>query len=155
MSRKDFWHWLGLPCLDDIQALNAAALKQEEVLTSLKMLTAETKESLVGVRSELMASAERMEASNQKAIESSTEAIGNTLLRYSDGICKLLIERTTKLSDSIDVLETLEREISCLDRASQEKIEQTIAECRSQNELLRMLIANTLVEDISKVMNEA
>lgn len=117
MSRKKFWHWLGLPCFDDIQALTAAALRQNEILTSLKTQAEETQKSLADIQAELTVSAQQIEKSSHEVIESST------------------------------------KEICSLERNIQEKIEKTLAECKSQNELLRLLIANTLIEDFSNFMD--
>lgn len=153
MGRKNFWHWLGLPCLADIQELTASALRQEEILASLKILTEETRKSFDRVQSELTASVDQIGTANHEVIESSTREVCNILLRYNDEIRKLVIERTAKLYEGIETLEVIGKEICSLDRDTQEKIEKTLTECRNQNELLRILIANTLIEDASNLMN--
>lgn len=134
----NFWNWIGLPSAADLQELKEASLRQADVLSALTELNKNVIQLLettqgIGERSGKL-----------------TEAVHT----YYKGVSQMILKQSEAVSASLEPLKMLQQDFQRMDRDTQEALKQVLTECECQNELLRLLIANSLIDDISTTLDE-
>ena len=66
----------------------------------------------------------------------------------------MILERTKAIDLKLGLLKTLQQDFQTMDKETQRRLERVLKECENENELLRLLIANSLIDDVSEVMNK-
>lgn len=133
----NFWNWIGLPSRADIQELKNASLKQTEALSTLANLDKNVIQLL----------------QNAENISEKSDKLDEAVHTYYEGISQVLLNQSEALSANLHAMETLQQNIHTMDKGTQRTLAQILTECKDQNELLRLLIANSLVNDISNLLD--
>lgn len=130
--------------------VQACAEKSEQLFVSHVQSVTEC--SLAAAKAELTASLEKASGEGQEAVGAAQQKICATIHTCTESSQRILSEQADRAAESIAALSTLCDTTYDLDRDTQKRIEQIIAECRTQNELLRLLLANTLIDDVSQAI---
>ena len=134
----NFWNWIGLPSAADIQELKEASLRQAETLSALTELNRNVMQLL----------------ENTQDISEKSDKLTEAARMYYDGISRMVLKQAEVFSAGLESLETFQKNFRKMDKDTQRTLEQVLTECRNQDELLRLLVANSLVGDVSKLLDE-
>lgn len=129
-------------------AVQAWAEKSHQLLAS--HIQAVTEQSIAVAKAELAATMEQTSKKNQEAMDSAEYKISSAIRMCTEDSQRILSKQADKLAKNIDTLAALCETTYSLDNDTQERVGHIITECRTQNELLRMLLANTLIDDIAQ-----
>lgn len=133
----NFWNWIGLPSRADIQELKNASLKQVEALSTLANLDKNVIQLL----------------QNMGNINAQGGKLNEAIRTYYEGISQMLLKQSEAVSANLHALETFQQNSHVMDKGTQRTLAQVLTECKDQNEMLRLLIANSLVNDISELLD--
>ena len=123
----------------DIQELKASSLKQVEALPTLTALNKDVIQLL--------------ERAND--ISEKSDKISDVVQTYHAELSHMIMKQSETLSNSLNSLNTLRQDSQRMDKNSQRMMKELLAECEAQNQLLRLLIANSLIDDISQITDES
>lgn len=113
-----------------------------------------TEHAIATAQAELTTALEQAGEKNREAIGAAEQKICLTMHICSEDSQRILSEQADQVAESIAALNALCETAYGLDRDTQKRIEHIITEGRTQNELLRMLLANTLINDVSQEFPE-
>lgn len=133
----NFWNLIGLPSKADIQELKDASLKQAETLSTLATLDKNVIQLL----------------QDSKDINGKSDKLAEVVHTYYNGISQALSKQSEALAANLHALEELQQNIRTIDKDTKKASKQILTECKDQNELLRLLIANSLIDDVSKILD--
>lgn len=134
----NFWNWIGLPSAADIQELKEASLRQAETLSALTELNKNVIQLL-----------ENIQDINEKS-DKLTEAVHI----YYEGVSQMILKQSEAISTSLEPLKMLLQNFQKMDKDTRRMLKRVLTECENQNELLRLLIANSLIDDVSKTLDK-
>ena len=134
----NFWNWIGLPSAADIRELQELSLRQTDELSTLTKLNKNV--------TQLLRSTQDISEGNDK--------LADVAYTYYKDISKMILERTKAIDLKLGLLKTLQQDFQTMDKETQRRLERVLKECENENELLRLLIANSLIDDVSEVMNK-
>lgn len=134
----NFWNWIGLPSAVDIRELKEASLKQAEALSALCALNKNVIQLLEDTRN----------------ISEKSDKLSEAAWTYYENVSQMILKQSEALSASFEPLKTFLQDFRRMDKDAQNKLKQILTECGNQNELLRLLIANSLINDVSQILDE-
>lgn len=134
----NFWNWIGLPSAVDIQELKEASLRQAETLATLTELNKNVIQLL----------------ENTQDIGEKSDKLAKAVNMYYEGISQMILKQSEAISTSLEPLKILQQNFQRMDKDTRRVLKRVLTECENQNELLRLVIANSLIDDVSKTLDK-
>lgn len=106
--------------------------------------------ALTTAKTELAAAMEQAHGEGQKTVDAAEQGICTAISTYTESSRQILSEQVDKIIEGIAALSAFCNTAYNLDKDTQERIEHITTECRAQSELLRILLANTLIDNVSQ-----
>ena len=85
-------------------------------------------------------------------ISEKSDKISEAVRTYHENLSRMLLDQLEALSTNLESLKAFQKNFRRMDAYMQRKLKEILEECGTQNELLRLLIANSLIDDVSQVL---
>lgn len=109
-----------------------------------------TNQALSASKIELATVMEQACGEGRKAMDAAEQEVRAAINAYAESSQRILVEQIDKVIDNIAALSAFCDTAYTLDKDTQERVAHIATECRAQNELLRILLANTLIDNVSQ-----
>lgn len=153
MKGTSFWNRIGLPCVTDIQKLQAAACSQAEALSSLISLNNEVIRMLGEAKSEVSSSINSANSSQHEAVKIAVEKIVDAMQKYHGTTSQMLVQQADKLAANSGILTALQTDAEELHIAAQKQKDAAASIIQLDKDIIKLLedakaaIANSISEE--------
>lgn len=155
MGKRGFWNFLGLPNYSDIQALSELCREQSDRLVRMDEEGRQNRQKLSEINSSICGIAEaiqHLEESTMAQFRSLEQRIQHNTDTQQDSLSMLKKEIETGLSDIKRLLADLHKQSDQSNQQLERPLERLISQGREHEELLKMLLVNSLGDDIEKML---
>lgn len=155
MGKRGFWNFLGLPNYSDIQALSELCREQSDRLVRMDEEGRQNRQKLSEINSSICGIAEaiqHLEESIMAQFRSLEQRIQHNTDTQQDSLSMLKKEIETGLSDIKRLLADLHKQSDQSNQQLERPLERLISQGREHEELLKMLLVNSLGDDIEKML---
>ena len=136
----------------DAKEFHIVAQKQEDAAASIIQLDQDIIRLLEDAKMAI-ANSIRLEGSkSRKAVETGVEKLESVISEKKNDILKQLAQHMGRTTELMKELTTFHTETNHRDKIEYEQIQQLVKESTMQNELLRILVANSMIEDMSQLL---
>lgn len=137
-----------------VKELQQTSAKQEEISAAIVNLKNDLMCLLRETKSELSASIDKTSVECKETVDFAAAKARDIMQKLSDSEIQLLTDQECKLAENIETINAFRGEFQRASKEDREEFGQLLAECKSQEELLRILTANSLLNDASKLLSK-